>query len=89
MPQLSVVIPTFNERENVPLLIGRLAEVLAGLDWEAIVVDDDSPDGTAAVARGLARGSKRGAAVNDRCDQSWVHLPTFKTPNPLVLACRW
>ncbi|MCB9960461.1 MAG: glycosyltransferase family 2 protein [Rhodospirillaceae bacterium] len=59
MPQLSVVIPTFNERENVPLLIARLGEVLAGLDWEAVVVDDDSPDGTAEVARGLAQQNPR------------------------------
>ena len=50
-PELSVVVPTFNERANVPLLVERLARLLAFCDWEIIFVDDDSPDGTAAVAR--------------------------------------
>ena len=59
MPHLSVVIPTFNERDNVSLLIGRLADVLAGLDWEVIVVDDDSPDGTALTVRDLAEADRR------------------------------
>ena len=52
--QLTVVVPTFNERENVPLLVERLAKVLAGIVWEVVFVDDDSPDGTADVVRGLA-----------------------------------
>ena len=59
MPHLSVVIPTFNERDNVSLLIGRLADVLAGVDWEVIVVDDDSPDGTALTVRDLAEADRR------------------------------
>src|SRR5437763_408777 len=54
-PELAVVIPTLNERDNVPLLVERLNNVLAGLAWEAIFVDDDSPDGTADVVRALAR----------------------------------
>jgi len=45
--QLSVVIPTLNERENVDLLIDRIEHALHGLAWEAIFVDDNSPDGTA------------------------------------------
>lgn len=52
---LSVVIPTFNERDNVPILIERLVDVLAGIAWEAVFVDDDSPDGTADVVRAFAR----------------------------------
>ncbi len=47
-PELTVVIPTFNERENVDPLIDKLRLALAGIEWEAIFVDDDSPDGTAA-----------------------------------------
>ncbi len=54
-PELAVVIPTLNERENVPLIVERLNRVLAGISWEAIFVDDDSPDGTADVVRALAR----------------------------------
>jgi len=53
-PLLSIVIPTYRERDNLRPLIDELAEVLAGVDWEAIIVDDDSPDGTAQVARQLA-----------------------------------
>jgi dolichol-phosphate mannosyltransferase len=52
---LAVVLPTYNERENIPEIIARLEEVLQGLRWELIFVDDDSPDGTAEVVRAYAR----------------------------------
>src|ERR1700752_5306147 len=52
-PELSVVVPTFKERANVPLLVEKLARTLAGVDWEVIFVDDNSPDGTAAAARAI------------------------------------
>ena len=57
--ELAVVIPTFNERENIPVLIARLDQVLGGIGWEAIVVDDDSPDGTANAVRELSRVDRR------------------------------
>ncbi|MFW0785745.1 polyprenol monophosphomannose synthase [Gordonia sp. CPCC 206044] len=47
-----VVIPTFNERENLPTIIGRLHAALPGI--HVLVVDDSSPDGTGEVADGLA-----------------------------------
>jgi dolichol-phosphate mannosyltransferase len=47
MPDLTVVIPTFNETENIEPLIAGLETVLENTDWEVIFVDDDSPDGTA------------------------------------------
>ena len=50
-PELTVVVPTFKERDNVPLLVEKLARALAGIDWEVVFVDDNSPDGTAAAAR--------------------------------------
>ena len=52
---LAVVVPTFNERENIPLLISALREALGGLRWEIVFVDDDSPDGTAEVIEEIAR----------------------------------
>jgi dolichol-phosphate mannosyltransferase len=52
---LAIVIPTFNESGNVGLLADRLARALAGIHYELIFVDDDSPDGTAGVVRGLAQ----------------------------------
>jgi dolichol-phosphate mannosyltransferase len=54
-PQLSVVVPTFNERDNVTTLFRRLEAALSGVAWEVIFVDDNSPDGTWDVVRSLAR----------------------------------
>src|SRR4051812_41751290 len=54
MVELSVVIPTVNERDNIRPLVAALDAALAGIAWEAIFVDDDSPDDTAGVIRTLA-----------------------------------
>jgi dolichol-phosphate mannosyltransferase len=59
LPQLSVVVPTFNERDNVTVLYRRLEATLAGIPWEVVFVDDNSPDGTWEVVRGLARQDPR------------------------------
>jgi dolichol-phosphate mannosyltransferase len=59
LPQVSVVVPTFNERDNVTVLYRRLAATLEGIPWEAVFVDDNSPDGTWEVVRGLARQDSR------------------------------
>jgi dolichol-phosphate mannosyltransferase len=56
---LAIVLPTFNERDNITELIARLEDTLQGLRWEMIFVDDDSPDGTAAVVRAHARRDRR------------------------------
>jgi dolichol-phosphate mannosyltransferase len=58
-PELSIVVPTFSEVDNVRTLVERITEALAGLDWEIIFVDDDSPDGTAEAVRELARNNRR------------------------------
>ncbi len=52
--ELAIVLPTLNERDNLASLVDRLHEALAGISWEAIFVDDNSPDGTSDEARGLA-----------------------------------
>jgi dolichol-phosphate mannosyltransferase len=57
--QLCVVVPTFNERDNLEALVSGVAAALRGIDWELIIVDDDSPDGTAEAVRGLARQEPR------------------------------
>ncbi len=57
--RLGVVIPCFNERANVPRLVQRLERALGGIAWEAVFVDDDSPDGTAAEVRAIARRDPR------------------------------
>ena len=58
-PELTVVVPTFNERANVPLLVARLQRTLEGIDWEVIFVDDNSSDGTAAVVRAIGEKDAR------------------------------
>lgn len=58
-PVLSVIVPCFNERPNVAPMIEKLDAALAGLAWEVIYVDDDSPDGTAAEVRRIARTDPR------------------------------
>lgn len=45
-PPLVLVIPTLNEADNIHPLLDRLYEVLSGLDWEVLFVDDDSSDAT-------------------------------------------
>ena len=55
-PAVSVVLPTFNEADSLPVIVPRIAHTLtqAGIEGEIIVVDDDSPDGTADVGAQLA-----------------------------------
>jgi dolichol-phosphate mannosyltransferase len=52
--ELGVVIPTFKEAPNVRPLLAKLEAALAGVVWQAIFVDDDSPDGTAAAVKAVA-----------------------------------
>lgn len=56
---LSVITPTFNEAENIPLLLDAIRAALPDLDHEIIVVDDDSPDRTWEVAEQHAAGDPR------------------------------
>ena len=56
---LSVVTPAFNEAGNLPVVHQRLAAVLAGLEWEWIVVDDHSSDGTFGVVTAMVEQDPR------------------------------
>ena len=58
-PELTVVIPTFKERANVERIVERLRVALVGYNWEIIFVDDDSPDGTAALVRTIGECDRR------------------------------
>ncbi len=55
MTDLSIIVPTYNEVESLPFLVDRIHNCLAGFDYELVVVDDNSPDGTGALAEELAR----------------------------------
>ncbi len=57
--KLSVVVPCYKERDNVAPMVAALNTALAGLAWEVVFVDDDSPDGTAQAARTLAQTDPR------------------------------
>jgi dolichol-phosphate mannosyltransferase len=56
---LTLVIPTLNEKDNIRPLLDRLERVLAGERWEVIFVDDDSSDGTTETVREIARFDRR------------------------------
>jgi dolichol-phosphate mannosyltransferase len=58
-PALSVIIPCFNERPNVAPMVAKLDAALAGVAWEVIYVDDNSPDGTTQEVRRIAREDGR------------------------------
>ncbi len=45
-PDIAVVVPCYNERPNVSLVVAKLAQALDGIAWEVIFVDDNSPRGT-------------------------------------------
>jgi len=57
--ELSVVIPTYRERQNVAPLVASLEAALQGVNWEVIFVDDHSPDQTADAIRELALTNPR------------------------------
>ena len=58
-PTLSIVVPTYQESDNIPVLFERVKHALEGVAWEMIVVDDNSPDGTSNVAFALAAEDDR------------------------------
>src|SRR5258705_3088471 len=57
--ELAVVIPAYNERENVVPMLAALETALFGMEGEVIFVDDNSPDGTAETIRTIAIADRR------------------------------
>ncbi len=58
-PEVCIIVPTFNERANITILVERLRGVLAACDWEVLFVDDNSPDETAAIVRAIGETDSR------------------------------
>jgi dolichol-phosphate mannosyltransferase len=52
---ISIVTPTYNESENVSLLVERISQVMHDSEYEIIIVDDNSHDGTARIAKKLSK----------------------------------
>jgi dolichol-phosphate mannosyltransferase len=52
---ISIIVPTYNERENIRKLTSGIAKACKAYDYEIIIIDDNSPDGTGSVAEELAK----------------------------------
>ncbi|HEX6528589.1 MAG TPA: glycosyltransferase family 2 protein, partial [Burkholderiales bacterium] len=59
VPEITIVVPAFRERDNIPRLLQALDQALAGLDWETIVVVDDAEDGSEDLVRERAQRDPR------------------------------
>jgi dolichol-phosphate mannosyltransferase len=62
--ELAIVVPTYNEVRNVPLIVAAVEQALGDIRWEIVFVDDHSPDGTAGQARALALADPRVRVVH-------------------------
>ncbi len=58
-PELALIIPTFNEANNIEPLLKRLTPALDGIDWEILFIDDNSPDHTADTLQQLSQQDRR------------------------------
>ncbi len=58
-PELCVVVPVLNERDNVAAVVDKLRETLRGIEWEVVFVDDDSTDGTRDVIAAIGQADRR------------------------------
>ncbi|RLI00268.1 glycosyltransferase family 2 protein, partial [Candidatus Bathyarchaeota archaeon] len=52
---ISIILPTYNEASNIGIIISRISKTLKNSKYEIIIVDDNSPDGTADIAQKLAK----------------------------------
>ena len=86
--RLSLVLPTFNECDNISKLIPELEEALCGETFEIIVVDDHSPDGTARTAQALSKkyGNIKVCERSGKLGLSSAVLCGFRNANGNILA---
>ena len=69
--KLSVISPTFNEADNVPLLVEQLGQALSHIDYEILIVDDNSPDLTWSVAEQISLTNPRVRVLRRMCNPGW------------------
>jgi dolichol-phosphate mannosyltransferase len=90
MPRVLVVVPTFNERENLPLVA---AQLMRHPNVSALVVDDRSPDGTGAIADDLAREHAGRIEVMHRIERpglgrSYIDGIRYALTRPVDVICQ-
>ncbi|KAL0092430.1 glycosyltransferase family 2 protein [Phycomyces blakesleeanus] len=88
----SVLLPTYNERENLPIITWLLARTFEtnGIDWEIVIIDDGSPDGTQEVARELQKVYGERILLKPRAGKlglgtAYVHGLQFATGNYVII----
>jgi len=88
----SVILPTYNERRNLPIITWLLNRTFTEqkLDWELIIVDDGSPDGTQVVANQLAKAYSPHVFLKARAGKlglgtAYVHGMQFVTGNYVII----
>ncbi|KAH6718794.1 glycosyltransferase family 2 protein [Leptodontidium sp. 2 PMI_412] len=88
----SVILPTYNERRNLPIITYLLNQTFSeqNLDWELIIVDDGSPDGTQVVANQLAKAYSPHVLLKARAGKlglgtAYVHGLKFVTGNYVII----
>ena len=69
--KLSVISPTFNEADNIPLLVEQLGQALSHIDYEILIVDDNSPDLTWSVAEQISFTTPRVRVLRRMCNPGW------------------
>uniref|UniRef100_A0A8C5TC78 Dolichol-phosphate mannosyltransferase subunit 1 n=1 Tax=Malurus cyaneus samueli TaxID=2593467 RepID=A0A8C5TC78_9PASS len=91
LPRVSVLLPTYNERDNLPLVVWLLARTFSdsGIDYEIIIIDDGSPDGTQEVAQQLEKiyGSDK-ILLRPRARKlgtAYIHGMKYATGNFIVI----
>ena len=91
-PRISLVIPVYNEEENLPELFRELTEVLEKLSvsFEIIFIDDGSRDRSGAILRGFALQDKRVRIIffQKNCGQSAAFAAGFRSAPPLATFTR-
>jgi len=88
----SVILPTYNERRNLPVIVSLINDNLIknNLDYEIIIVDDASPDGTANVAKQLQAAFPGRIILKERSGKlglgtAYIHGLQFATGNFVII----
>jgi dolichol-phosphate mannosyltransferase len=87
--KLTVISPTLNEAENVPHLVEQLERALSDIDYEILIVDDDSPDQTWSIAQKISQTNPRVRVLRRTKNQGlgMAVIDGFSNAGGDVLAC--